>query len=215
MIQLQLLKKSFVYIIIGILALGLIWQRSCNGPINSVTKVPTVKIDGVKYDVLKHTTDTFVTPAKVQIVYKTGETIYKDTTIFVPVPTNVDTAAILKDYFAIKVYDDTLHLKDSLGYITVRDSMNRNSILSRTFNAHINRIIIKDSLILSKSARNQVYVGGSIGFIKPMATSIGIDLFLKTKTDKLYGLNVGYTSDLNLYAQGTILWKISLRRNKR
>lgn len=213
MAQLELLKKSFVYIIICILALVIIFQRSC-GPTNEVTKHPTVKIDGVKYDVLKHTTDTFFTPAKSQVVYKPGAIIYKDTTIYVQIPSEVDTNSILKNYFAINVYDDTLHLKDSLGYVAVRDSITHNFIKGRTFDAHINRVVIRDSVILSKAPKNQVYIGGSLGFIKPMTTSIGVDLLLKTKSDKLYVVNVGYTSNLNLYAQGTILWKISLRRNK-
>src|SRR6056300_104129 len=48
------------------------------------------------------------------------------------IPRDIDTVAILKDYYARYFYTDTLTL-DTLGYVVLNDTITKNSILNRSF----------------------------------------------------------------------------------
>ena len=211
----SLLKSLFPYIIIVALALIIFMQRSCNPatPIPN-TNTPSVTINGQKFDVQKHDIDTQWVPTPPQIVYRPGKVIHKDSIIYVEIPPCDDTMAMLKDYFAKKIYSDTLKLNDSLGFIAVRDTINQNSILNRKWYTHINKMVISDTIYLSPAARTQWYIGGLIGAHKPNTTMVGASILIKNKKDQLYGVNAGYTSNLNLFVQGTMLWKIKLKRKQ-
>ena len=60
----------------------------------------TVKIAGKTYTIVKHEIDTVIVPVK-QIVYKKGEDIYVDSTIYVEVPAVVDTSSIIQNYYKL------------------------------------------------------------------------------------------------------------------
>jgi hypothetical protein len=208
----SLIRKLFPYIIIAALALIIVVQRTCNNPVTPVKPNTQITIDGKKYDVKKDVVDTQWVPAKPQIVYKPGATIYVDSPIYVPVPLNTDTAEILKDYFAKRTSKDTLHLEDSLGYVSVLDTIQKNRIFSRTWNSHVNKVLIHDTKYITPEPVTQWYIGGLIGAHKPNLAMAGASLIIKNKKDQLYGINAGYTSNLDLFVQGTVLWKIRLKR---
>jgi hypothetical protein len=184
----------------------------------------TIKIDGKKYELLKHTIDTQYVPVT-QTVTKKGKDIYHDTTIYVPIPTDkpIDTLSILKDFFAKNVYKDTLKLKDSLGYVTVTDTIQKNNILSRTWKSNVNKITIKELTIVKELPKTQVFWGFNGGFNKKdVVANLGTGLLVKTKTDKIYqvGLGIsnsvngsnGTTGTLSPYINGGIYWKIQLHK---
>jgi hypothetical protein len=172
----------------------------------------TIKVNGKNYVVIKRIIDTQYIP-KTQIVYKPGETIFVETPIYVDVPANVDTAAILKDYYAKRVYKDTIKLKDSLGTITLIDTLQENKIKGRWFKSDINQIVIKDSIIVEKPAVNQLYVGGTIGADKVVGFNyFGPTFVYKTKSDNMYSLGVGINNNKTTSIQGGVYWKIKLKK---
>jgi len=198
------------------LILGLIivilFMRMCDGESDPNKK--TIKIDGKKYEVIKHDIDTLIVPVK-ETIFKKGETIFKEEIIYVDVPSKVDTNLILKDYFAKVVYKDTLKLKDSLGYITITDTITKNSILNRLYNTSINKTTIKETLIVKDLPRNQLYVGGLVGFDRTnIVNFLGPNLTLKTKKDKMFSLGGGLGLNKNLTIQAGMSWKISLRKKQ-
>jgi hypothetical protein len=202
------LKKNFNYLIILTLIVIIILQRSCNS--SNIDK-KTIVVDGKKYNIVKQVIDTaYIT--KTQTVYKPGKTIYQDSPVYITMPTNVDTALILKEFYALRVYKDTLKLTDSLGYISVIDSISKNVLLGRTWNAKVNKIVIDSTLYLKDLPKNQIYIGPSLGMQRPLYTTFGGTLLLKTKNDHIYGIGAGVNSQLHAYFQGTILWKISLKK---
>lgn len=207
--MLSLIKKNFNYLIILALVVIIVMQRSCSTTSNKGKEV--IKIDGKKYEVIKKEIDTTYIPVT-HNVYKTGKDIYHDVPVYINVPENVDTNAILKDYYAVNVYKDTLILKDSLGYISVIDSVSNNILLGRIWDAKVNKITIDNKIYLKELPKNQVYIGGSLGMQKPSNLTVGGNLLLKTKKDHIYGIGVGVNSELNTYFQGTMLWKISLKK---
>jgi len=184
----------------------------------------TIKIDGKKYEVIKHEIDT-VEVEKVKVVTKKGkdiihEVIDVDTMILTQLK-DVDSAAILKDYLAKIIYKDTLHLPDSLGTIALTDTITKNRILGRTFNAKVKQREIKETMIVKELPKTQVYYGFTGGFNKTdVVSNVGTGLLIKTKKDKIYQLGIGVANKvadgsngkLTPFIGGGIYWKIKIKK---
>jgi hypothetical protein len=182
----------------------------------------TIRIDGKKYEVIKHTIDT-VDIVKTKVVTKKGEDIYHETIVEkeVIIPTVIDTAALLKDYYSKVLYKDVLVLPDSLGTVAVTDTISQNKILGRTFNASVKQRTIKETTIVKEPAKTQLYYGLNGGFNKAdVVSSIGAGLILKTKKDKIYQFNLGVnnrvvdgtTGGLSPYVGFGTYWKIRVKK---
>jgi len=182
----------------------------------------TIKIDGKKYEVIKHEIDT-VEVVKTKTLTKKGadiihEVILHDTAIRL---VDVDTAALLHDYLAKYIYKDTLHLPDSLGEVSLIDTITKNKILGRTFNAKVKQREIKETLIVKELPKTQVYYGLTGGFNKAdVVSNLGAGLLIKTKKDKIYNLGVGISNrvtdgtngTLSPYIGGGVYWKIKFKK---
>lgn len=202
------LRTIVIMCLVGVI----LFMRMCSGENINNNGGKKVKINGKKYTVVKHVTDTIYKPVR-QIVYKDGKTIYVDVPIYVQPPKDIDTNEILKDYFAKYHYLDTLNLKDNLGYITISDTITKNKIQDRLFDAKINQKIIRDSIFLVEDPKIKLFVGGVLGFDKTNIINFaGPTLVLKDKQDKLYSLGVGYSNSKSLSIQGGIYWKIKLKK---
>ena len=182
----------------------------------------TVRIDGKKYEVIKHDIDTFEV-VKTKVVTKKGADIYHETIVEkeVVIPTIVDTAALLKDFFAKNVYKDTLRLPDSLGIVALTDTITQNKILGRTFNASVKQREIKETLIVKELPKTQVYYGFNGGFNKAdVVSNIGAGVIIKTKKDKIYQLGAGVANrtvdgtngSLSPYLGAGVYWKIKFKK---
>jgi len=182
----------------------------------------TIRIEGKKYEVIKHEIDT-VDIIKTKIVTKKGDDIYHEVIVEkeVKVPTVIDTAALLKDYYSKVLYKDTLKLDGDLGIIALIDTISQNKILGRIWDAKIRERIIKEELIVKEPAKNQVFYGLNAGFNKEdYVSAIGAGIILKTKKDKIYQLGVGVnnrTTDgtngsFSPYVGAGVYWKIKLKK---
>jgi len=182
----------------------------------------TIRIDGKKYEVIKHTIDT-VEVEKIKTVTKKGKDIVHEVidvdTLVLKELVNVDTAALLKDYLAKVVYKDTLKLDGDLGTIALTDTITKNRILGRTWDAKVKERIIKEELIVKEPAKAQLYYGINAGFNKAdYVSAVGAGVILKTKKDKLYQLGIGVnnrTTDgtngaFSPYVGFGTYWKIKL-----
>ena len=194
-------------LIVGLIAL-LVFTRGCND--KDITKGGTTVVNGKTYQNITQVVDTIYVPTK-QTVYKPGKTIYKETPVFVAMPREVDTVAILKDFYSKEVYKDTLKLNDGLGYVSVIDTVSQNKIIGRVWNSQVNKIIVKDTKIVKKAPVNQLYIGAVGGFDRVnIVNYVGPTLVFKTKKDKLYSLGIGYGTNKQISLQGGIFWKIKL-----
>lgn len=177
----------------------------------------TIKIDGKKYEILKHTVDT-VEIVKNKTIYKKGKDIYHDTTIYVQLPSQiVDTLSILKNFYSKNVYKDTLQLVDSLGFIFVSDTISQNTILSRKYDYKVKERTINDKMIVKELPKVQVYYGPIVGIDKvQVLNSIGGGILLKTKKDKIYQIGLGLMKNsgvepTQVFMNGGIFWKIKVK----
>lgn len=167
-----------------------------------------VYVGGKPYEVIKHTVDTIYVPT-IQTVYKKGAVIYKEIPIYIEIPGRIDTSQVVRDYYSKVVYKDTLKLNDSLGYVALTDTIYRNNILGRVWDAHVNKITIKDVLIVKDLPKTQVYLGGQLGLNNQSGfTSVGPSVVIKTKKDKLFSVGVGLGPNNTVQYQGGVYIKI-------
>ena len=202
-----------------VLLIAIVVFQQCGG--NKKTTGEIVKVDGKKYELIKHEIDT-VEIVKTKVVTKKGEDIYHETIKEVIIPTIVDTQSLLHDYFAKNIYKDTLQLPDSLGTVSLIDTITQNKILGRTFNASVKQRTIKETLIVKELPKTQVYYGFMGGFNKvDVVSNIGAGALIKTKKDKIYQLGIGVANKvgsdgtsgvLSPFISGGVFWKIKFKK---
>jgi hypothetical protein len=182
----------------------------------------TIRIEGKKYEVIKHEIDT-VDVIKTKVVTKKGDDIYHETIVEkeVLIPAVIDTAALLKDYYSKVLYKDVLVLPDSLGTVEVTDTISQNKILGRTFNANVKQRTIKETMIVKELPKTKVFYGLEGGFNKAdFVSSVGAGVLINTKKDKIYQLGLGVdnrTTDgtngtFSPYVRGGVYWKIKFKK---
>ena len=204
-------------IAIALLIVVVVFQQ-CGGNKKGTGEI--VKIDGKKYELIKHEIDTFEI-VKTKVVTKKGEDIYHETIKEVTIPAIVDTQALLHDYFAKNIYKDTLNLPDSLGTVSLIDTITQNKILGRTFNASVKQRTIKETTIVKELPKTKVFYGLEGGFNKADVVShLGLGVLINTKQDKMFHLGVGVANrtidgtsgTLAPYIGGGVYWKIRLKK---
>jgi len=155
-------------------------------------------------------------------VYLQGETILKDTTIYVTTIQSVDTSAILRDYLVFNTTKDTLKLSNNQGFVYLNETINQNKIVDRKFSATIKPKIVRETPPPPPPIRNQVFFGINGAVSKEdWVNSIGLGLILKTKQDHLYQINLGVTNrtidgtsgEFRPYIGGGVYWKIKLKKD--
>ena len=180
-----------------------------------------VFVNGKAYEVIKHDIDT-IDIVKTKVVTKKGEDIYHETIVEkqVVIPAVIDTMALLKDYYSKVLYKDTLVLPDSLGTVSILDTITQNKILGRTFNASVKQRTIKETMIVKELPKTKVFYGLEGGFNKAdFVSSVGAGVLINTKKDKIYQLGLGVnnkTTDgtnggFTPYVRGGVYWKIKFK----
>ena len=204
-------------IAIALLIVIVVFQQ-CGGDKTKTGEI--VKVDGKKYELIKHEIDTFEI-VKTKVVTKKGEDIYHETIKEVVIPTIVDTQALLQDFFAKNIYKDTLQLPDSLGTIAMIDTITQNKILGRTFNASVKQRTIKETTIVKELPKTKLFYGFEGGFNKADVVShLGFGVLVNTKKDKMFHLGLGVANrttdgtsgELSPYIGGGVYWKLKLKK---
>lgn len=180
----------------------------------------TIIVAGKPYEVIKEIHDT-IEVTKTKIVTKKGADIVHETIKEVQIPAIVDTNLILRNYFAKNIYNDTLRLPDSLGYVFLTDTITKNKIEGRRFIANVKERIINNTTIVKELPKTKIFYGIEGGFNKADVVShLGLGVLINTKSDKIYNIGIGVanrTTDgtngkLSAYINGGVYWKIRLKK---
>ena len=183
----------------------LVLMKTCGGPsnVNEVYKIVT-KFE-TRYDTLE-------VEKKVYVPKYTSRVVTNTVTDTVVLKSKIDTLEILKEYYSKYVYKDTLKL-DSLGYITIVDTITQNKIFSRNFDSQV--------LIPTTTITNEIYLnrakffgGVSLGGNSKQINFLSGDLLYKSKRDNVYGLGLGVNQNFQPIVIGRMYWKISLRKDR-
>lgn len=198
------MKKTPIIIILVLIVLLLLqgWYYKTYMSIETVvtkieTRVDTITINSVEY----------VPQVETRIL--PPELIYVDVIDTVLINTKVDTAAILIDYYSKYVYQDVLDL-DTLGSVTIIDTVSQNKIQSRQFTSDI---IIPTKTITNTTYINDkgFYYGVGLGINQQMLHSVSGEVLYKTKRNIIYGVGLGLGRDNQLLSpvvSGKVYWKI-------
>jgi hypothetical protein len=198
------------HFIIITLACALIFLRGDN---NTITKEIVKEVPG---EVI-HDTVSVLVPE-----YLEGEIVYLDSIVYVPTLIQVDTAEILKDFYAKILHSDTIKLNNNQGFVYITDSISKNNIVSRTWNATIKPKIVREPSPEPPKVRNQVYVGFNGAWSHhDWVNSLGTSVLLKTKNDKIFQVGVGVANrtfdgvsgGFTPFINGGVYWKIKFKKD--
>lgn len=203
-------KKNISYLIIIVLALIILLERSCT-PTTIVSSDPQVN---VKIDtVYKHITDTLIkTVAVKSFVYVQPEGAH-----YVPT-NNIDTCKanfnrLLNEHIKKTVYQDTLKL-DSLGTITIIDTVWINKLYGkRKYIQNIKIPTITKTVTVTKTEepKRQLYIGANLFGDKKQLQLVSPGILYKTKKDHIYQINVGVNFDGSITYGAGMYYKIKLK----
>lgn len=201
-------QNFFIIVILGLVGIIILQQMFPSKD----SDVKTVKIDGKKYEMVKHEIDT-IEVVKTKTEYKQGENIYYETIVHDTTVKYiaVDTNAILRDYFAKNIYKDLLVLPDGLGTVAITDTIYKNKIQGRKWIADVKERVVKETMIVKEPARTQIYVGVN-AYSGNQQGFAGPHISLKTKKDNIYGMNMLMDADGNKYYGFNLAWKIKLKK---
>jgi len=205
----QKLKPYLTIVLIGILIIIILLQRSCtkepiiNEP-TSVTQIDTI---------WKIKTDTII------------KTVKEISVIHMPVPAdpqyhpsdNIDTCKVrfdklLKDMLTKRVYADTLKL-DSLGTIVINDTVFMNKLGKRTKIYDYKIPLVTKTVTITKHAepRRQLYIGGNIFGNNANIEMVTPGILYKSKKDNIYQVNLGVKFDGTISYGLGMYYKIKLK----
>ncbi|MDA9030193.1 hypothetical protein N9H59_03735 [Flavobacteriaceae bacterium] len=217
-------------IIVGLIIFLLL--RGCGDTPQGTKEI--VKVDGKKYELVDKTIDTVFVEKRVEVPTYVPKYVDRVVEKIVKIPTHVDSLQIIKDYYSKFVTKDTLRLtyefapeitidsigtkpNPTLGFGVITDTITQNKVLSRDVVWNFEVPTIYNTTIVKDLPKTQLYYGFNLGGNKQdiFSTASG-GLILKTKSDKLYQLNLGVQTNgvdgVVPYIGGGIFWKINLNK---
>jgi len=219
------MKKYIKEIIIISLVVIIALQRGCG---TDYGDKEIVKVDGKDYELIKQETDTIFIEKEVQVTKYVPKYITKEVIKEVEIPANVDSLAIIKDYFSKVTVTDTLNLDydfpkevtdslgnkpaSSLGYGILTDIISQNRIESREIDWFFKIPTVYNTTIVKELPKLEFYYGFGLGMDQTngLGNFTG-NLLVKTKKMNIYGLNIGMSNQLGQYKPfvgGSMYWKI-------
>jgi len=219
------MKKYIKEIIIISLVVIIALQRGCG---TDYGDKEIVKVDGKDYELIKQETDTIYVEKEVQVTKYVPKYITKEVIKEVEIPVDVDSLAIIKDYFSKVTVTDTLNLDydfpkevtdslgnkpaSSLGYGILTDIISQNRIESREIDWFFKIPTIYNTTIVKELPKLEFYYGFGLGMDQTngLGNFTG-NLLVKTKKMNIYGLNIGMSNQLGQYKPfvgGSMYWKI-------
>lgn len=214
--------------ILVLVLLIIVIVQYCSPPKTIDPNRDTIIIDGKEHEVIDRKSDTtdiikIDTGTNTNLIPK--EIVYRDKIVekimVVEKFVEVDTTEILRDYFAKRVYNDVIHFADSLGNITIIDTVSENRITSRTHRIEYTERTIDNTIIVKEPKRNEVYYGFKSALDKnQLVSSVSTGLLIKNKSEKIISLNIGvrnnavFNNSVEPYVEGGLFWKIKLGKRR-
>ena len=117
---------------------------------------------------------------------------------------------LLTDMLTKRVYADTLKL-DSLGTITIIDTVFMNKLGKRTKIYDYKIPVVTKTVTKQADPKRQLYIGGNLFGDKTKLQLLTPGILYKTKKDHIYQVNVGINFDGSITYGAGIYYKIKLK----
>lgn len=221
----SLLIKRWREIIILLLLGIILFLRGCGTDYGDKT---IVDVDGEQYELLESKTDTIFVEKEVKVTKYVPKYITKEVIKEVEIPVDVDSLAIIKDYFSKVTVKDTLNLTyefptevtdslgakpdSSLGFGILTDVIPQNRIESREIDWFFRIPTVYNTTIVKELPKNEFYYGFGLGVDQTNGlNNFSGNVLFKTKKLNIYGLNLGLSNQLGEYKPfvgGSMYWKL-------
>ena len=221
----SLLIKRWREILILLLLGIILFLRGCDSDYSDKT---IVDVDGEQYELLESKTDTIYVEKEVKVTKYVPKYITKEVIKEVEIPADVDSLAIIKDYFAKITVKDTLSLaydfpevvtdslgnkpSGDLGFGILTDIISQNRIESREIDWFFKIPTIYNTTIVKELPKNEFYIGFGTGIDQTNGlNNLSGNILFKTKKLNIYGLNLGLSNQLGEYKPfvgGSMYWKL-------
>lgn len=224
----SLLKKLDIKAVLIMLLCSVVLFQNIGGDDNG--DIETINVDGTDYELLSQKVDTVVVEKEVTVTEYVPTTVYRTDTVRVEIPSDVDTTAILEDYFASYTVIDTLNLDydfpnnitdstgnnppSTLGFGILSDVISQNKIQSRNVKWTFRVPTVYNTTIVKELPKNEFYWGFGTGLNQEdVITNVNGSFLWKTKQDRVFKLGAGIqnnsnTSQLAPYIDFGLYWKI-------
>ena len=108
------------------------------------------------------------------------------------------------------IYQDSIKI-DSIGHVYVKDTVSNNLLKGRSYSYSLKYPII--NTYTTSPPKNQLYYGGGvIGSPVEIINNIQLGVLLKTKRDRIVGINAGINSQGTITYGVSSYWKIKLKK---
>ena len=214
-------KELLILILIGIIFL----MRGCG---TDYGDKEIVNIDGEDFELIEQKTDTVFVEKEVKVTKYVPKYITKEVIKEVEIPADVDSLAIVRDYFASYKVTDTLQLaydfpevvtdslgnkpSGDLGYGILTDIISQNTIQSREIDWFFKIPTVYNTTIVKELPKNEFYYGFGLGVDQTNGFgNLSLNGLLKTKNMNIYGLNIGLSNQVGEYKPfvgASLYWKI-------
>lgn len=200
------MNKLLVAIVVVLLIYTSVSSKGCH---SGARKSDTVITHDTTWSV--HDSLIYSKPLPGKVVYMPPTVEYLADTNYAKLKIQYD--SLLKEFFALKTYYDTVRL-DTLGYVSVIDSVQKNGILGRSFhtNYKIPTVTVTKTITHYDPPKAQLFYGGGLDLnatLAPVGAHGG--LILKTKKDQLLGLQVGTGIGGGINYGFSSYWKIKVK----
>ena len=119
---------------------------------------------------------------------------------------------VVNQLLAKNIQSDSLKI-DSIGYVHVLDTVQKNLVIGRSFKYNLKYPIIKETITLPPVRKNQLYVGGEVeGSLTNLVSGVNAGLLFKNKKDQIFGLKAGLTPQGQPNVGISSFWKITLKK---
>jgi len=221
----SLLIKRWREILILLLVGIILFLRGCGSDYGDKE---IVEIDGEKFELLEQKTDTVFVEKEVKVTKYVPKYITKEVIKEVEIPVDIDSLAVIKDYYAKYVVKDTLNLtydfpevvtdslgnkpSGDLGFGILTDVISQNAIESREIDWFFKIPTVYNTTIVKELPKNEFYIGLGTGIDQTNGlNNLSGNILLKNKKQNIYGLNLGLSNQLGEYKPfivGSIYWKL-------
>lgn len=138
------------------------------------------------------------------IVYSTDTVKQKGDTVFIIDTTYLGLKKQYEDMIALysvrNIYKDSIPI-DSLGYVHILDTVQYNTLQSKTFRLDYSIPIITNTTVLEP--KNLFYVGAGFSMAQSKFRQIQANLLYKPKKN-IFGIHIGSSTDGTIYYGGSV-----------
>lgn len=134
------------------------------------------------------------------------EIIYKNDT--------AEISRILTQFFSKNNYKDVLKI-DTIGTVTVTDTISQNTIAGRSYTYNLRYPVITNTVTIKESYKpvNQLYLGaGILGNQVDLVSAFKAGVLLKNKKDVIFEINATLNKGMNLGGEIGLYKKLSLKK---